>query len=214
MAGRCGTLKRFAALVAALALLAAPPALAAKKKGKTKAFAATTVVNTIVPEDAGAGASTALKSTIKVGKSYKGRVIGDLDVTGLQTTGDAAGAANDLTAMLTGPTGRTLYLFRAVGDQSLGPWTLDDDTSVGICSAPLITTCAASQQTLRIPFAGTSNLVFNDGPSFVPLQNFDGTRMKGTWTLSLVDTQAGVSNGTSVFDKWGLKITPAKPVKG
>lgn len=203
----------------ALALLAVPAsgALAKKKSGGTKPFEASIAPNAAVPEaTGGAVRSTPLLSTISVPKKYKGKVVGDLNVTGLQTTGSVTGAANDLAGYLTAPNGRTFQLFWTVGDQNIGPWTIDDDTGTSICNQPAAAPCANATQALNQPFAGTSNALYNWAGGFPvngTLTIFNGLKMNGTWTLLVTDYQpAGVGNGTSVLNRWGLKITPAKPV--
>lgn len=197
-------------IVLALALTAGIGAAPAKKKsGGTKPFEATKTVNAAVPDAVAATRSVPLISTITVPKKYKGKVVGDVNVTGIKTTGSAAGAAGQLSATLIAPNGRAVLLFRGQGDQNLGPWTLDDDTPVSVCNNPVGAPCANPNQSLARPFAGTSNLVYNDGPSLTPLQGLDGTPMKGTWTLNASDVTVGL---TSTFNTWGLKITPAKPV--
>lgn len=188
-------------------------AAAAKKKAKAKPFQQTVVVNVPIPEDPGAAPSVAVLSQIAVPKKYKGKRVGDVNVTGIQTTGSGAGAAEQLSASLRAPNGRTVLLFRDKGDQSLGPWTLDDDTDVSICDANLPTLCPNPNQSLNRPFAGTSNLAYNDNPALTPLQAFDGVAMKGTWTFAIVDTDPA-GGLTSTLNGWGIKITPAKRVKG
>ena len=79
----------------------------AKKKKTPTTFAKQLSVNAAIPDDAAAGPSTPLTSTITVPKKFKGKVVGDVNVTGLQTTGSAAGAASDLNGALTSPGGRT-----------------------------------------------------------------------------------------------------------
>jgi subtilisin-like proprotein convertase family protein len=188
---------------------------AAKKKGKgakTKVFAEQKAVNIPLPEGPAAGAAgTAVRSTITVPKKFKGLTVADVNVTGIKTTGSAAGAANDITARLTAPNGRTVILFTNKGDQSLGPWTLDDDTKVAICdqpsSGPIF--CGDPLQSLYRPFAGTSNLTNNNSPYWLPLATLNGVPMKGTWTLTLADVSSAGAT-TSVLNSWGLRLTPAK----
>jgi hypothetical protein len=220
--GTAGTLgrRRLVAVVGVLALAIVVAvgisvnADAKKKKSKANVFSATKTVNAPIPDAVAGTASTPLTSTITVPKKFKGKVVGDVDVTGIQTTGDTETAAGNLGAKLIAPNGRTLPLFRAVGGQSLGPWTLDDDTKTSICSAPPGIVCSNPNQSLYQPFAGTSNLAYNDGPAFVPLAAFNGVPMKGTWTFKIIDgvPAGGMDSGTSVFNRWGLKITAAKPV--
>lgn len=196
------------AAFAVLALLA-PAAAGAKKKAKTPVFSKSVTVNQPVPDYDGTPPSTALTSTITVPKKHKGKVVGDVNVTGLQTTGSAAASASQLWIFLGAPSGRTVLLSRGMGGQSLGPWTLDDDSPVAICNlaAP---PCTFASQTLPRPFAGTSNLTANDGPTLTPLESLNGTSMRGTWTLTVVDLIAG---STSTLNTWGLRVAPGVPVK-
>jgi hypothetical protein len=204
------------ALALSLGLGLSVGAEAKKKSGKVKTFRATKGVNAPIPDGALDARSTPLLSTISVPKKYKGKVVGDVNVTGIQTTGSEAGAANDLFASLIAPNGRTIDLFVGVGDQSLGPWTIDDDTSTAICPLAAPAQCPDSTRTLSPPFAGRSNTVFNFNGSFPtngPLATFNGLKMKGTWTLLVADLgPPGVDNGTSALNGWGLVIAPAKPV--
>jgi subtilisin-like proprotein convertase family protein len=186
-------------------------ALSAKKKKRAKAFAEQKAVNAAVPPDAAAGASTALTSTITVGKKFKGLTVGDLDVTGIQTTGDAASAANDLTFRLSAPNGNSAKLFQELGDQSIGPLTINSETFTSVCNATA-PPCTAPNQTLNRPFAGTANTVSFENSGTGPLGSFDGAPMRGVWTLSVVDDS--VAGTSSVLNSWGLRITPAKPVTG
>lgn len=209
------------ALIVSLVFAAAlTPATAgaAKKKPKANMFAATKSVGAPVPEGPAPAALPAapLKSTIVVPKKFKGKAIGDLDVTGITTTGSGAGAAGQLVANLTAPNGRTVELFRTVGDQSIGPWTLNDETPTSICNATAGTACGNPDQSLGRPFAGTTNLLYNIGgqfPSSAPLSIFDGIAMRGTWTLTVADL-APTGGLTSTLGSWGLKIRAAKPVSG
>jgi subtilisin-like proprotein convertase family protein len=202
------------AIVAAGAL--APAALAKKKSTKAKTFNASVTVNKPIPDAVNnTTVSTPLTSTITVPKKkYKGKVVGDVNVTGLQTTGSGTGAANDLEASLVAPNGRTIDLFAFIGDVSIGPMTIDD-SGTGICYQPPTNICLDGTRTLGPPFAGTANTIWNFAGGFPtdgPLATFDGIPMKGTWTLIVSDqSSGGGSNGTSTLNKWGLQITPAKP---
>jgi len=90
---------------------------AAAKKKKVKTFSEQVTPNAAIPEDAAAGPSVPVISEIKVPKKkYKKSLVGDVNVTNLQTSGSSAGAASDLYAELTAPNGRTVLLFAAVGD--------------------------------------------------------------------------------------------------
>ena len=205
-----------AALALCAGLVVAMPltgAQAKKKSAKVKTFNGAGGTGAI-PQYV-AASPQALKTTLVVPKKYKGKTVGDLNVTSIRTTGSDAGAANDLVAELTAPGGRTVNLFSNVGTQSIGPWTLDDDSEASICPGIPPAQCPDSTRTLSPPFAGTSNLIYNFAGSFPtngPLATFDGVKMNGTWTLTVFDTATGATNGTSSLDGWGLRIVPAKPI--
>lgn len=214
MSHRRKALRITAALALAMSLVGTAffaPAAVAKKKKAPNVFSKQVTSNAPITDPAAAGIGTPLASTLVVPKAFKGREVADVNVTGLQTTGSAAGAAVQLTAYLTAPGGRTLQLFLGVGDQSLGPWTMDDDTRVSICnsSGPV---CADPDQALYRPFVGTSNLLTNFGGLFPVNGNltiFNGVSMRGTWTLRVVDATNGLD---SVLNQWGLRIQAAKKV--
>ncbi len=222
MAGRRTRTALAASLALALIglLATAGPAEAAKKKAKTGPFSQMKAVNAAIPEGPAAGnRATPLVSTITVPKKYKGKVVGDVNVTGIQTTGSGAGAGNHLGASLSAPNGRTIDLFVGIGGvalQSIGPWTIDDDTSVSICNQTSAIPCTDATRTLYPPFAGTSNTIFNFSGGFPPngpLASFYRVPMNGTWTFRIFDlTNTGAL--TSTLNQWGLRVTPAKPVKG
>jgi hypothetical protein len=205
------------ALVLALALGLAGTAEAKKKGGgKAATFAQTLPVNLAIPQGVASARSTPLLSTIVVGKKFKGKTVADVNVTGIQTTGSNAGAADDLIAYLVAPNGRTLQLFWHVGDQSLGPWTLDDDSSVFPCNVAM-PPCVDPDATLNRPFAGTSNTAFDQGGGYPPngsLSIFNGLPMKGAWTFLICDTSSsGAGDGTSTLNQWGLQITAERTAK-
>ena len=183
------------------------------KTKKVKTFSEQKTVGAAIPDDAAAGASVPVVSEITVPKKkYKKSLVGDVNVTNLQTSGAVADAADDLFAELTAPNGRTVLLFATVGDISLGPWTMDDDTKISICDSPT-PPCENPNAQLNQPFAGTSNLLHNNDDVSTdgiagPLSNFDGIKMKGTWTLTIWDE---ISGQTSTFNQWGLQIKPQKP---
>ena len=200
--------------VLSAALVMAPAAAAKKSKKNANLFSQQLAVNAPIPDrPAGMNAPPAapLLSTITVPKKFKGRTVADVNVTALQTTGSAPAAAGDLVAYLTAPNGRTLQLFLSVGDQSLGPWTLDDETSVAICNSAL--PCRDPSQALNRPFAGTSNLTQNWFGAFPVNGNltlFNGLGMRGTWTLRIADR---INPRLSTLNQWGLRIKAAKVAK-
>ena len=192
---------------------AATPSGAQAKKKRSSVFTQTLAVNAAVPDDAAAGPSTPVRSTITVGKKFKGKVVGDLNVTGITTTGSGADAADDLGFRISAPSGRSVLLINptGIGDVSIGPLTLDDDTPTIICNAPPPALCGWPLGELARPFAGTANLTFLGGGGTGGLSAFDGVSMKGSWTLTVWDE---VDLGqTNTLNSWGLKITAAKPVK-
>ena len=207
--------RRGRALLGCLALaLCATIGLAASEAGAKKksasVFQATSAVNAAIPDDAATGPSTPVRTTITVGKKFKGKVVGDLNVTGITTTGSGAGAANDIGFRLSGPNGRSVLLINpGIGDVSIGPLTLDDDTRTSICDSATLT-CADPYATLLRPFAGTANLLFLGGGGTGGLSAFDGVGIKGIWTLTVWDEAS--AGATSTFNSLGLKITAAKPV--
>lgn len=204
-------------LALATALAVAPAAHGAKAKKKAPSvFAGSVQPALAVPNGAAGLTSVPVTSTITVPKKFKGKSVGDVNVTGIRTTGSTNGAASGLFASLRAPNGRTIELFFTlpVTPPSLGPWTLDDDSPVSICTATPPVACPNPAQALSPPFAGTSNLNYNWAGAFptnTPLQTFDGVPMRGTWTLRVADLNAG---GTNTLDAWGLRIAAAKPVKG
>jgi subtilisin-like proprotein convertase family protein len=194
-----------------LKIRAAKPAGGTDSK-KTKRFRASEAVNASIPDDAAFGPSTPVTSQIKVPKKFKGKVIEDLNVTGIQTTGLAPAAANDLVLKLTAPSGRTNVLFRFVGggSASIGPLTLDDDTLISLCGDNPVCT-DDPLRSLGPPYVGTANKFFLRDQSTGPLSTFDGVKIRGTWTLTAFDT--GSPGETSILNGWGLDVRLAKPVE-
>jgi hypothetical protein len=201
------------AVVLALALTGTFGSAIAEAKKKSNIFERVLTVNAPILDAPETVPSTAVSSEFKVPKKFKGKVVGDVNVLGIQTTGAEPDAANDLEAFLRAPNGRTMRLFAFIGDQNLGPWTLDDDSPTSICDSPTPAGCSGDGNipffTLAQPFAGTSNTMFTRTAGTGPLTTFNGGRMRGTWTLSIVDTDALQS---STINQWGLRIKAAKPV--
>ena len=192
-------------------------AQAKKKKKSANVFRAQVSPNAAVPEYPGTGHATPVLSTITVGKKFKGKTVADVNVTGLTTTGSGSGAASDLFFKLIGPSGRTVQLIGSffqgsgIGDQNIGPLTIDDDSPVSICDSST-PTCRDPSQTLLQPFAGTANENGLGTQGTGGLKTFRGVGMRGAWTLEVFDTFAG-GNNTSVLNSWGLQITAQKPPK-
>jgi hypothetical protein len=209
MRGR--TLLTTAVMVAAAALLWAGPAAA--KGGKSRTFERSLTPNLAIPDASPGGFFGIARSQINVPKKFKGKVVSDVNVTGIQTTGSGADAAEDNWLVLGAPNGRTLIMTFGLTGQNVGPLTLDDDTSTSLCTSPTPTPECSLQdpESLGQPFAGTANLAFR-GNGTGSLAYFNGLKMRGTWTLTVVDDND--DNVTSVLNAWGLKIKAAKPVKG
>jgi hypothetical protein len=182
----------------------------AKKKAKTPRFFQSVVqANAPIPDDVASGHSTPVDSVITVPKKFKGRVVADVNVTGITTTGSGPGAARDLTMRIIAPSGRSVRLWNGgFGDQSIGPLTFDDDSPVSLCPSP---PCSWATDTLDPPFAGTSNLQFLGSAGTGPLSQLNGVAMRGAWTFEIWDDQG--SGDTSTLNSWGLQVTAAKPVK-
>lgn len=189
---------------------AAGDAAAKKKKKGPAVFAQSVTANVAIPDKPPANAhETEVLSTLTVGKKFKGKSVGDVNVTGIQTTGNTSTAAGGLEMALSAPNGRTVLLQnRALGGQNIGPLTLDDDTTTEICDSTTLS-CSDPNATLLRPFAGTANLINLGGGGTGPLAAFNRIPMKGTWTFRIWDNTVG---GTNVLNTWGLRITPLKPV--
>jgi hypothetical protein len=186
-------------------------ASAKKKKHKTASvFAATASPNLAVPDSPATGQDIIVSSTLAVGKKFKGKTVGDLNVTGIKTTGDSANSAGGLDMVVVAPSGRTVLIDdEALGGQSIGPLTFDDDTPRSICDSDT-QACNDPDATLLRPFVGTANLAFTFGGDTTPLSAFNGVSMKGTWTLLIWDSNNGQTN---VLNSWGLQITAARAVR-
>jgi subtilisin-like proprotein convertase family protein len=205
------------ALIAAIGMTLGSSAQAKKKHKKSPSvFQAQLSPNAAIPDGPASGPATPLKSTITVGKKFKGKVVGDLNVTGIQTTGSVSNAARDLRMKLIAPNGRTIYLIgRNLGDVSIGPLTIDADSRVAICDSNTGTSCSGGtfsgdpSATLIRPFAGTANSQGLGAMSSGGVRSMNGVPMKGTWTFEVFDQAPGK---TSTLNSWGLQITAAKPI--
>ena len=192
------------ALVGALVLvltMALSGGIAQAKKKKKAGGNVVTVTNTVtgaVP-DRPAGVGTVagrLDRTLNVGKKFKGKKVGSVEVT-FQTTGDSAGSASDLDFYVTAPNGRQMGLYweTSFGGQSIGPLTLTPDSPVRMCNTAT-PPCSNPFATLNRPFAGTAGEPF--------LAMFDGVRMNGNWTFTVLDFD---NTETSTLNFVRLKIT-------
>jgi hypothetical protein len=194
--------------VALLVALAITPVAEAKKKGGGRVDI--TQTGAPIPDRAPGGTFGGvygqLTSTIEVGKRFKGKRVSDVNVT-LQTLG-ATGAhpADDLVAVLTAPNGASVRLFSSLEgfmtpESSIGPLTLDDETSTFLGGGPPVIPVALYQ-----PWAGTAQ------PTFEPLALMDGGPVRGTWTLKMLDGSA-FGGGTSVLSFWRLNVIAGRPYR-
>jgi hypothetical protein len=199
------------ALCLAVGLAAGDAAAKKKKKKGPTVFSQSVTVNALLPDRVPGQPEVPVVSTLTVGKKFKGKTVGDVNVTGIQTTGDSPNSAGDLNFNLTAPNGRTVLLDDgALGGQSIGPLTLDDDTRTSICNDTTTDNCPDPDANLIQPFAGTANMLGLFSGDLSPLSIFNGTPMKGTWTFRAWD---GVIGQTSTFNGWGIRLTAQKPVK-
>jgi hypothetical protein len=197
----------FCALVASLVLALGGPAAAKKKHHKGGPAVVTVPLNAAIPQATGTAPNIrwgTLRSDIVIGKKFKGKKIGDVNVT-VQTTGAGPDAAEDLRMRLTAPNGATTDIVQFLDGQSIGPLTLDDDTTVDTCAGPP-PPCDDPLRSLNPPYAGTSR---PDGD----LSILDSGPIKGTWRLSAFDTDNFYANRISTLVSWTLTVTPERPVK-
>jgi hypothetical protein len=200
------------AISVAASLTAGDAAAKKKKKHKATVFSASVIANTPIPDEpALPDRDIPVVSTVTVGKKFKGKTVGDVNVTGIQTTGDQATSAGDLSMSLSAPSGRLVVLeATSLGGQSIGPLTFDDDTPTSICNSATLT-CADPDSTLIRPFAGTANLLGLSQGDLAPLSVLNGVGMRGTWTFRIWDNSS--NSRTSTLNSWGVQITPERPVK-
>jgi hypothetical protein len=179
-----------------------------KPKKTTVAFASTKQVGATIPDPpVAAGPSVPVRSSITLGKKFKNKVVTDANVM-FQSTGAVAGAAMDLTFKLSAPNGRTNILFQNLGDQSIGPLTLDDDTRTSICNAAT-PVCRDPDATLLQPFDGRANTLRADN-TMRPMTIFNGVPMKGDWTITVFDN---LNTRDSTFNRWRLELKGMKAPK-
>jgi hypothetical protein len=190
------------ALVLIVASLAGATAADAKKKHKrVGAVNITQPVNAAIP-DRSSGGFGRLISQIVVGRRFKGKSIGDVNIT-IQTTGNDPDSARDVLPFLTAPNGDTVGLFSGLLGRSIGPLTLDDEAGAGICTADPPPCKFDPFESLLAPYAGRAQ------PSS-PLSFLDLGPIRGVWTLQAMDQSNG---NTSTLVSWTLNVTPARPVK-
>ena len=176
----------------------------AAKKQKKKAGATVAKVSNTTPRaipDRPAGVSSVsgrLDTTLKVGKKFKGKTVGTLELT-FQTTGDAATSSNDLEVDITAPNGYRLpgnWWDNSIGNsQSVGPLTITPNSPVRTCTATT-PPCSNPFSTLNRPFVGTVG-----DNTFMWLR---GLPMKGKWIVTVLDRS---NTNTSILNSVALKIT-------
>jgi subtilisin-like proprotein convertase family protein len=174
---------------------------AKKKKGSRGPAQAvvTETVNLPVPDNTMGGFNGVLYSTLEIGKKFKGKTIGDVNLT-IQTVGLHAESADDFRLRLTAPNGATVPINPTLIGASVGPLTYDDETMVRTCNDPT-PPCFDPDLTLGPPYAGTA--------SADPLYLLDGGPMRGTWRLRVSDvTDVGETN---LFSLWRITVTPERP---
>jgi hypothetical protein len=175
----------------------------AKKKKKKSANVVTVSNSTpraIPDRPPGAGTIEGrLDTAFTVGKKFKGRTVGSLELT-IQTTGDAIEAAADLQFDITAPNGYRLpgdWWDNSIGGQNVGPLTIGPNSPFRTCNTAT-PPCGDPFQTLNRPFVGTVG-----DNTFAWLK---GLPMKGNWTVTATDDDNG---GNNVLNRVSLKITAA-----
>jgi hypothetical protein len=212
------------ALVLTAGLVVSQGAAAKKKKGGVKPAVVQGSVGAIPNGPASTDVNPVpFLGTATVGKKFKGKTVGDVDVT-ISLTGAADPANNqcgslcDITVRLIPPNGAlTPVLFGgafvgSVSGNLVSNLTLSDQTPIQTCGglnlpplAPPPPPCANPYATLGPPYTGTAQ------PGS-PLNFVNGSAVKGTWTLQAFDIcgrPACVDQGTVSVTGWSLKITPA-----
>jgi hypothetical protein len=229
------------ALVLALgatASLALSGTAAAKKKGGGKAALASGSVGALPngpatwPTFFPTTSPVPFRGTATVGKKFKGKRVGAVEVTismsGTPAPGATCGAICDVTAKLSAPNGATVFLFFA-GGQSFGggPFSLTGNTVTNLTYSDLTATqtcggpngpappppCTDPDATLLAPYTGKAE---PEGH----LNVINGSPVKGKWILTAYDNCGaatcsffGADQGTSRVTSWSVKVTPATKPK-
>ena len=184
---------------------------AKKKKNKNPGGTVdiTMPVNGQIP-DATDTTNGLLVSTINVpsARPFIGTEVRDVNVT-LQTTGNAADAANDMRALLTAPNGATSWLFNGLSGQSIGPLTLVDESPVSLGG----TSPSPSPFLLTTPYAGTAQPPCAAVHGGCPLSVLDNGPATGTWTLRIFDVIPPPPVLTSVLNSWRLTLVAGSPYR-
>lgn len=169
-----------------------------KKRGARVANVSNKTPRVIPDRPVGAGAVDGrLDTTLRVGKKFKGKAVGTLELT-FQTTGDVANAANDIEIDITAPNGYRLpgnWWDNSIGGQSIGPLTITPNSPVRTCNSAT-PPCSDPFSTLNRPFAGT----VGDNT----FMWFRGLPMRGNWIVTAKDDSSGK---TSILNSVALKLT-------
>jgi hypothetical protein len=174
-------------------------------KGKSKKSKATANVtvngNLAIPTAPSAPVRGILTSTATIGKKFKGKQIGDVNVT---LTGGASGAGssiNSLTGQLTAPNGATVRLFSDfLFGQVLGPLTFDDETPFSLNGGG---TPSQDPDALNAPYAGTAQA----NSAFTIM---DGGPARGTWTLRIRNEDTNAAH-LHALTQWRLQVQTHPP---
>jgi hypothetical protein len=159
----------------------------------------------ILDRGPGANAPFAWTSpTFKIGKRYRKNLVGKVTLT-LQVTGEAPFYLNQvLTSALISPQGRKVFVHSVSSldapSQSYGPLKQTPNSANEYCVS--VEFCADNgdpDQNLHYPFVGTIG-----NPS---LNDFYGAKMRGTWTLRILDFRNG---NTGVLDRATLSVKPLR----
>jgi hypothetical protein len=216
-----------AILVVSLVALTATAADASAKRKSPSTVKVAKAAKLAIPDKSGppgAGIDGVASSSIVVGKRFRGRLIRDVDVT-LQTTGTGDKTLMppggpvigpfegiDVAAILRAPNGGHVTLFESFdlslpivsvmptvfgAFPSIGPLTLDDEARIDLFGLN-----ANDPTTLHAPFSGRAR------PGYKPLALLDGGRVRGRWTLTMLD---GSETGTSTLASWRLRVAAGKP---
>jgi hypothetical protein len=208
--------------------LAVSGTAAAKKKGGGKAAIVKGSVGAIPNGPQETSPATPLRATAQVGKKFKGKRVGDVDVTislsGVSAPGRTCGSLCDLVVRLSAPNGATTALLSGgtgnggLTGNTVTRLTVSDQTPTSTCGVasdgtPPPPPCQTPYATLLPPYTGIAM------PSGGAMNLLNGSPMKGTWTLTAFDFCGGPPNpvctdeGTVSLTAWSLRISPTKAPK-
>jgi len=153
--------------------------------------------------------------TLKV-KGKKSATIGNVAITfSAATGGGGTDTLQEFLLRLTAPDGTTEEIVGGLSGIAAGPLTVQPNSPNELCrgetapNTPPPPPCADPNAIVNPPFQG----VVGDPD----LRDFNGGKMKGTWTVSAFDTRAANPNPpapepvqTNILNGVTLKVTPAK----